>query len=296
MLPGSVPSITYSATDQITKWNNVSASTDAASNLTSDPSNGAALSWDSRNEMSAVQGGPATTFTVNYDARGRRENATGAFTGTTDYLSDNQTVVQSRPVALNPATSYQFFTMPGSGEVLAFSTVSQQNGTATSVPLHDLAGSTLGLVGSDNLLDSQFTYDPAGNVATSGQSSPFPFLYGGMEFDPTGYYHAPSGYYSPTLNRLLSGGATPFSGAGIPGQGGRSLPNRGGGGGLSSAEQAAIDTTVIASSAALVFFFGPAAPAIAIAEGSFPLAPVITTVVQALNAIFGLGDLFGGGA
>ena len=95
---------------------------------------------------------------------------------------------------------------------------------------------------------------------------------------------------------MLSGGATAFSGASIPGQGGRSLPNRGGGGGLSSAEQAAIDTTVIASSAALVFFFGPAAPAIAIAEGSFPLAPVITTVVQALNAIFGLGDLFGGGA
>jgi hypothetical protein len=48
-LPHSEGPNTYSPTNQIVTWNNGhAAGTDAASNIITDPTNGAMLTWDSR--------------------------------------------------------------------------------------------------------------------------------------------------------------------------------------------------------------------------------------------------------
>jgi RHS repeat-associated protein len=92
--------------------------------------------------------------------------------------------------------------MPGTGEVLAFTTTS-----GTYVPLHDRLGSAIGLVNSSNSLQTQYTYEPFGNVTTSGQASPYPYLFAGMELDSSGLYHTQTRYYSPTFGRFLTADA-----------------------------------------------------------------------------------------
>ena len=66
---------------------------------------------------------------------------------------------------------------------------------------------TIGLVNSSNNLQTQYTYEPFGNVTTTGQASSYPFLFGGMELDSSGLYHTQTRYYSPTLGRFLSADA-----------------------------------------------------------------------------------------
>jgi hypothetical protein len=48
------------------------------------------------------------------------------------------------------------------------------------VPLTDLAGSALALVNSSDSAAAQYTYDPFGDVTTSGQSLNYPYRYAGM--------------------------------------------------------------------------------------------------------------------
>jgi hypothetical protein len=61
------------------------------------------------------------------------------------------------------------------------------------VAVHDALGSTMGLVNASGVMQSQFTYDPYGNFTVTGTPV---FGYGkmfgmaGIEFDPTGLYHA----------------------------------------------------------------------------------------------------------
>lgn len=74
-MPSGVPSIGYSVTNQVSNWNGAIPSTDAASNLQSDPTNGAAFTWDERGMLSTVNGGPAGTFWLEYDAKGRVRHA-----------------------------------------------------------------------------------------------------------------------------------------------------------------------------------------------------------------------------
>ena len=74
------------------------------------------------------------------------------------------------------------------------------------MPLNDAAGSTVALINAfSGAIDTQYTYDPAGAVGTSGAANSYPYLYGGMEYDvQTGLYHTMSNYYSPQLTRPLS--------------------------------------------------------------------------------------------
>ncbi|MBF6571099.1 MAG: hypothetical protein IVW54_19715 [Candidatus Binataceae bacterium] len=78
--------------------------------------------------------------------------------------------------------------MPGTGEVLAFTTSS--NGTPTTYErIQDGRGSAIGLVNSSNLLQTQYTYDPFGNPTTTGSASAYPYLYQGMAYEATGLYY-----------------------------------------------------------------------------------------------------------
>ncbi len=81
---------------------------------------------------------------------------------------------------------------------------------STSVPIHDIKGSTIGLVGESNTLTTQWSYESFGAPTLSGAQSALPFLFGGAQYDPTGY----SGSYSPRLAHSLSGGAVPYTGQG----------------------------------------------------------------------------------
>jgi RHS repeat-associated protein len=190
----------------VRSWNGhtPSSSPDSANNLKADPVTGALYSWDSRNQLSSIAGGPAASFTGAYDSIMRRYDQTTAFGGggTTTYLHDNKDVARSDTFPF----SNNYLMMPGTGEVLAFSTTGGGH-TNNFVPLQDRLGSTIGLVNSSNSLQTQYTYDPFGNATTTGQASSYPYLFGRMELDSSGLYHTQTRYYSPTFGRFLSADA-----------------------------------------------------------------------------------------
>ncbi|MBF6570931.1 MAG: RHS repeat-associated core domain-containing protein [Candidatus Binataceae bacterium] len=203
-LPASEGPNTYYGTNQILKWNGLIPANgpDQANNLIEDPTNNAMFSWDSRNQLAGISGGPASSFTGSYDAVMRRYSQMTAYGGTTPYLHDQKDVAQSSTTNAPPNPINNYLAIPGTGEVLAFTTNS-----GTYVPLHDRLGSTIGLVNSSNVLQTQYTYDPFGNVTTVGQASLYPYLFAGMELDSSGLYHTQSRYYSPTFGRFLSADA-----------------------------------------------------------------------------------------
>jgi hypothetical protein len=221
-MPPTTSSISYTGTNQIAAWNGVASQYDAASNLTFDPASSDSLIWDERNLMSSVSGGPAGSFTMQYDAKGRRENDTGANTGTNYYLDSGKTVVLGNNVSGGNQTLNSYVTLPGTGEVVGFSALGGlapqgPSNPTPMVPLHDVNGSTLGITyGSNNTIGAQWSYEPFGTPYQSGAQVSYPFLFEGMQLDPTGYY----GDYSPRLAHSLSGGGTAYNGAGNSGGGG----------------------------------------------------------------------------
>ncbi len=70
--------------------------------------------------------------------------------------------------------------------------------------LFDALGSTLGLLDSNGLLQTEYTYDPFGATTATGTANPNPLQYTGRENDGTGLYNYRARYYSPTLQRFIS--------------------------------------------------------------------------------------------
>jgi RHS repeat-associated protein len=94
--------------------------------------------------------------------------------------------------------------------VLAYSTSS-----ATFVPLTDVLASTIGLVNSSGTIPTSWKYEPFGVPTVSGAASSYPYLFAGMEYDPTGLYHTYARYYHPRLRRFLSEDPLQFGGGDV---------------------------------------------------------------------------------
>ena len=188
---------TYSNTEQLLTWNGAPSSYDPASNITKNPATGALYAWDARNMMSQQTTAPGETF--SYDPVGRR---TAVSNPSTSYTYDGSDVIRSTTQPGGVISDYA--RLPG-GEMVEAAVTNGSN-PGLWVPLNDGAGSTVALINAFNgAIDTQYTYDPAGAVGTSGAANSYPYLYGGMEYDvQTGLYHTMSNYYSPQLTRPLS--------------------------------------------------------------------------------------------
>src|SRR6202035_5105247 len=101
----------------------------------SDPPSTALFTWDSRNQLTSVTNGPASSFTASYDAILRRDSQTTVFGGTTSYVHDSKDVAQSSNTNTpNPISNY--VAVPGTGEVPAFASTAGGT-TNTFVPIQD---------------------------------------------------------------------------------------------------------------------------------------------------------------
>ncbi len=230
--PVSPQAATYASTNQIQTWtNNVSPSVDANEGITKDPATAMSYKYSARDEI-----WQAGSDQYTYDAGGRREIAGGV-----SYLYDGQT-----PAWISTGTGINIAALPDSNEIFNLNGV---------VPIRDALGTVLGGVNSNGALAFQNTYDPFGGFTTSGTPpSGYGQVYGmaGIEYDPTGLYHAGPRYYSPTLQRFLSedpirgkanmysyAGNNPITGSDISGLQGDDCPlgdcAGGGGGGQENA-------------------------------------------------------------
>jgi RHS repeat-associated protein len=193
-IPSAVSTATYNAGNQVTGWNGTNIGSDAANNLSSDPTLPApgTATWDERNHLASVNAGGAQNFL--YDAVGRRESESGSIP-TTTFLYDGFTPVRTTTGTVNA----DVLAMPGTGEVF-----SRSDSLGTMVPLRDRLGSTIALVNGAGAITTQYTYGPFGTRSVTGAANANPFQFGGMEYDSTGLYHTFARYYSPGLQRFLS--------------------------------------------------------------------------------------------
>jgi hypothetical protein len=230
-----------------------------------------------RNPLSAASGGTSEV----YDALGRRLTSTGGGLTQSFYYDGSTPIAWS----FGPGTAYNFITIPGGG-ALAGTYSSYPNSTSV-VPLVDASGSTIALVNTASLQSNPqttYTYDPSGNPSVSGTANYWPFLYHGMEkqpTDPAPYYYGGSGqFHSPTLVRSLSGvGQTSSSGpAGGPAgnaiappsgsQSGFSLNPAGGAENESEGAAAGLVAGVIYGGESGALAYGPVGAAIGAAIGA----------------------------
>jgi RHS repeat-associated protein len=145
--------------------------------------------WDARNHLVSTLSGAG----FQYDPFGRRTARTisGA---TTNYLYEGLNPVQElsggTPTAnLLTGSIDEHFTRTDSAGARNF--------------LTDPLGSTVALVDSSGMVQTQYTYEPFGNTAVSGTASANPYQYTGREDDGTGLYFYRARYYSPTLQRFV---------------------------------------------------------------------------------------------
>jgi RHS repeat-associated protein len=67
-------------------------------------------------------------------------------------------------------------------------------------------------VNSSGSIATKWSYEPYGVPTPSGSSSGYPYLFAGMEYDPTGLYHTYARYYSPRLQRFITEDPLQFDG------------------------------------------------------------------------------------
>ncbi|HVC43842.1 MAG TPA: hypothetical protein VND20_03425, partial [Candidatus Binataceae bacterium] len=226
-----------------------------------------------------------------------RDSQTTAYGGTTTYVHDNKTVAQSSTSNAPPNPIDNYLAMPGTGEVLAFTT---SNG-GTYVPLQDGQSSAIGLVNSSNVLQTQYTYDPWGNVTISGTPNPFPYLYRGMEYDATGLYYVNGAYYQPQLGRPLQE-MSPGGGGGGGGINTSVASSQGSSGGLSPSDAGA--QAGITAGAGLAAYAGASAmlgvdsyfASLIVAAGAGPIALAVVAVAAVILGILDFLGVFGGGS
>jgi len=70
--------------------------------------------------------------------------------------------------------------------------------------LTDILGSTLALTDSSGTFQTQYTYEPFGNVTVSGPANGNSYQFTGRENDSAGLYFFRARYYSPTFQRFVS--------------------------------------------------------------------------------------------
>jgi RHS repeat-associated protein len=196
-LPQAMNGPTYNAANRLTQKGSTTLTYDANGNLTNDGNN--TYTWDARNQLVGISGAVAASF--QYDAFGRRVRTTinGA---TKDYLYDGVNVVQEK-VGGSPTANML------TGDV---DEIFSRTESATQSVLADGLGSTLSLLDSAGVAQTNYTYEPFGNTTLSGNASSNPSQYTGRDNDGTGLYYYRARYYSPTLQRFISEDPIDFAG------------------------------------------------------------------------------------
>lgn len=198
-LPDSFSSSTIDDANRLTQRGSSTFTYDDNGNLTSDGTK--TYTWNARNELSSVSG-PGLSSSFLYDSLGRRVRKTVNGV-TTDYLWDGVDVVQEQQGGSATANML----MGGLDEVFT-----RTDGSGTQTLLLNAIGSTLGLVGSSGVVQTQYNYDSFGGTAAAGASSSNTFQYAGRENDPTGLYYNRARYYAPSLQRFISEDPIEFAG------------------------------------------------------------------------------------
>ena len=189
-LPIALASATYDDANQIASFGGVSFSYDRNGNVASDGVR--TYTWNARNELASLSGPISATFA--YDGFGRRRSKTIGGT-TTQFLYDGLNPVQELAGATPTANLLtgldidEYFTRTDAAGVRSF--------------LTDALGSSVALADGPGTVQTAYTYEPFGNVTTSGSTTNNTFAFTGREADGTGLHFYRARYYDGVLARFI---------------------------------------------------------------------------------------------
>jgi RHS repeat-associated protein len=189
-LPAALTSATYDDANQIATFAGTTFSYDANGNLTSDGVRN--YTWNARNQLAALTGPVNGSFA--YDAIGRRRSKTIGGT-TSQFLYDRATPIQElsggTPVAnlLTGLRTDEYLTRTDGDGVASF--------------LADALGTSIALADGAGVIETEYTYEPFGQTATSGASTNNTFAFTGREIDGTGLYYYRARFYDPRTGRFI---------------------------------------------------------------------------------------------
>ncbi len=195
LLPASVPTADYDATNAQLTFGPVTQTFDTNGNLLTQTEGAATTTytWDARNRLTQLNG-PSTTASFAYDAIGRRLSKTISGTMTTFLYDGLDSVKESgadgdvgylRTLNIDEALS-----RTDAGGPLAY--------------VNDALGSTLALTDAVGASTTTYTYEPFGRTEVSGAASGNAIQYTGREHDGTGLYYYRARYYDPGRSRFVS--------------------------------------------------------------------------------------------
>jgi RHS repeat-associated protein len=198
-LPQAVTGNSFNAANEMTAFNGTPQTYDANGNLTNDGTS--TYNWDARNHLTAIAGPNAASFA--YDADGRRAQKTINSTST-QFLYDGLNPVQE---IQSGAPSANLLTGLGIDEYFQ-----RTDSAGARNYLTDILSSTLGLTDATGSIQTQYSYDPFGNSASSGQASSNPYQFTGRENDGTGLDYYRARYYAPGQARFVGQDPLDFRG------------------------------------------------------------------------------------
>jgi RHS repeat-associated protein len=194
VLPQPVSPATYNAANQQLTFGSQTLTYDLNGNLTSDGNN--SYTWDSRNRLTQVNG-PGVSASFGYGAGGSRTNST-INGNTTSFLRSGGNVVQQQSSQSGTANTLS----GGPGEIF---TRTDSSGVFSS--LFDGLGNALATTDPSGAIQTEYSYSPFGEIATSGPSSDNSIQYRGGENDGTGLQYDGKSYYSPNQQRFINQGS-----------------------------------------------------------------------------------------
>ena len=193
-LPAAVSGNTFNADNEMTAFGGQTLTYDANGNLTNDGTN--TYTWDARNHLNAISGGSTASF--QYDPFGRRALKT-VNSATTQFLYDGPNPVQELDGGSPPNVTANLLTGRGIDEYFT-----RTDSAGARNFLTDMLGSTIALADSSGTLQTQYGYDPFGNVTVSGASSANSYQFTGRENDGTGLVLLSRQILQPDLQRFVS--------------------------------------------------------------------------------------------
>jgi RHS repeat-associated protein len=202
-LPAALTSASYDDANQIATWGGISFAYDSNGNLTSDGTT--SYTWNARNQLASFSGPVNASF--GYDGVARRRSKTISGT-TTQFLYDEWNPVQELSggtPAVNLLTGLavdEYYTRTDSAGVRNY--------------LTDALGSTLALTDGSGTVQTSYTYEPFGKVATSGGATSNSFAFTGRELDVTSFSFHRARYYDARLQRFLTEDPMGYFGHGTP--------------------------------------------------------------------------------
>jgi RHS repeat-associated protein len=201
-LPAALLSATYDDANQIATWGGTSFSYDSNGNLTSDGIR--TYTWNARNELTGISGPVSGTFAYDGFRRRRAKTVSGT---TTQFLYDGLNPVQELAAGTPTAN-----TLTGLAIDEPFR---RTDSSTTRYYLVDALQSSIALTDGSGTVQTSYTYEPFGGLATSGAPTTNTIAYTGREADGTGLYFYRARYYSPGFHRFIGQDPLGFQGGSV---------------------------------------------------------------------------------